>query len=295
MSKLVSVVVLSYNHAGFIANTIESIKAQDYENVEIIVVDDGSTDNSVEVLKELQKRINFKLLQKVNGGIVSSINLGINVVSGEYTIFHASDDISLTHRVTQQVEVFSKFADAAFVSSNINLVNKDGIHQKEKFKRNGSKIITLDDALVGANISSVGCMYRTSCLKKIILNEDYIAEDPQIHFLLLKMNSYAVVDYGAPVLNYYLNAGGQMGTKLQKLLLQNLELLKVYGQRKVFKKAYRQVQVAFLSNLSENSKKDAIVYLSKNLVLIKVKGFNRVLIKLCLPSRFHKKFKSARC
>jgi alpha-1,6-rhamnosyltransferase len=295
MSKLVSVVVLSYNHADFIANTIESINTQNYENVEIVVVDDGSTDNSVVVLKELQKRINFKLLQKINGGVVSAINLGIKVVSGEYTIFHACDDISLPDRVTQQIEVFLKFPDAAFVSSNINLVNEDGIHQKELHKRGSSKKITLDDALLGANITSVGCIYRTSCLKKIILNEDYIAEDPQIHFLLLKINSYAIVDYSAPVLNYYLRAGSQSGTKMPKLLLQNLELLKEYRQRKVFKKAYRQVQVSFLSNLSENVKKDAIAYLLKNPVLIKAKGIQRVLVKLCLPSRFHKKFKSGRC
>ena len=294
MNQLVSVLVFSYNHSGFIEKTIRSISEQDYKNIEIIVIDDGSTDNSVEVLKVLQKSISFKLFEKENGGVVSAINLGVKKVSGVYTILHACDDISLPKRVSNQVSVFLNYPDASFISSNINLVSKNGVYLKELLVKNDPKVIRLDDALLGAGITSVGCIYRTDFLKKFSLDESYIAEDPQIHFYLLKKYSYAVVDYGEPVLNYYLNAGGQMGTKIEQLLLQNMKLLQDYKDNKFFKKAYRRVQVSYLSFLTEKSKKEALLYFFKNPTLMIVPGFKRVLVKLFLPVYFHRLFKNIR-
>lgn len=293
-NPLVSFIVLSYNHADFIEKTIRSISEQDYKNIEIIVIDDGSTDNSVEFLKDLQRNISFKLFEKENGGVVSAINFGVEKVSGVYTILHACDDISLPRRTSHQVSVFSSYPDASFVSSNVNLVNKDGVFKKELLKRKAVKLISLDDALLGADITSVGCIYKTDVLKKIKLNENYIAEDPQIHLSLLKNNNYAVVDYAEPVLNYYLNAGGQMGTRFEQLVLQNMKLLREYEDNKFFKKAYQRVQISYLSFLSENSKKKAFFYLFRNLNLIVVPGFQRVIVKMFLPIHFHSFFKNVR-
>ena len=99
----------------------------------------------------------------------------------------------------------------------------------------------------------------------------------------MKNNNYAVVDYAEPVLNYYLNAGGQMGTRFEQLVLQNMKLLREYEDNKFFMKAYQRVQISYLSFLSENSKKKAFFYLFRNLNLIVVPGFQRVIVKMFLP------------
>ena len=294
MSKLVSVIILSYNHVGFIENTIRSILNQSYKNIEIIVIDDGSTDDSVVLLQKLRKEIEFKLVCKENGGVVSAINVGIQEANGDYIVLHACDDISLPNRVANQIEVFLRYPEASFISSNINLVNKEGIYQKELLKRKKEKIINLDDAILGADISSVGCMYNAKHLKYIVLDEAYIAEDPQIHLLLLSKFKYAIVDYGEPVLNYYLNPKGLMNTKFKQLTLQNLQLLKNYKDNKNFKKAYARVQLSYLSLLSETSNKQAFNYLYKNINLIRERGINRVMIKIFLPKKIHFLFKNSR-
>lgn len=294
MTGLVSVIILSYNHVGFIENTIKSILNQSYKNIEIIVIDDGSTDDSVVFLQKLRKEIEFKLVCKENGGVVSAINFGIQEANGDYIVLHACDDISLPNRVTNQIEVFLRYPETSFISSNINLVNKEGIYQTELLKRKKEKIINIDDAILGADISSVGCMYNAKHLKSIVLDESYIAEDPQIHLLLLSKFKYAIVDYGEPILNYYLNPKGLMNTKFEQLTLQNLRLLKNYKDNKNFKKAYTRVQLSYLSLLSETSNKQAFNYLYKNINLISERGINRVMIKIFLPKKIHYFFKKNR-
>lgn len=294
MSKLVSVIILSYNHVGFIENTIKSVLNQSYKNIEIIVIDDGSTDDSVVFLQKLRKEIEFKLVCKENGGVVSAINVGIQEANGDYIVLHACDDISLPNRFANQIEMFSRYPEASFISSNINLVNKEGIYQKELLKRKKEKVINLDDAILGADISSVGCIYNAKHLKYIVLDEAYIAEDPQIHLLLLAKFKYAIVDYDEPVLNYYLNPKGLMNTTFKQLTLQNLQLLKDYKDNKNFKKAYARVQLTYLSLLSETSNKQAFNYLYKNINLISERGIHRVMIKIFLPKKTHFLFKNNR-
>ena len=89
MGKLVSVIVPTYNGEKFIAQTLDSIIHQDYENLEIIVVDDVSTDNTVNVVKDILEKSGrkFQLIQRtVNGRQSASRNTGLDAANGEYVI-----------------------------------------------------------------------------------------------------------------------------------------------------------------------------------------------------------------
>ena len=94
---LVSVVVASYNYAELIGETLDSVLAQTYRNFEVIVVDDGSSDESVEVIgRYVRKHKNVKLYTHeggVNKGLPATVKLGIEKASGEYVAFCESDDI----------------------------------------------------------------------------------------------------------------------------------------------------------------------------------------------------------
>lgn len=94
MNSLISVVVPVYNTGKYLASCVESILAQDYENFEIILVDDGSTDEmTVRLCDELtEKNENIQVIHKINGGSSSARNKGIENAKGEYLVFIDSDD-----------------------------------------------------------------------------------------------------------------------------------------------------------------------------------------------------------
>ena len=90
---LVSVIVASYNHAVYLERRMESLIAQTYQNIEILVIDDCSPDNSVEILRRYSSHPKIKLvLREENGGWITVSNQGVELSSGEFVIFANCDD-----------------------------------------------------------------------------------------------------------------------------------------------------------------------------------------------------------
>jgi len=101
MIPLVSVIIPNFNNANFLSASIASALSQDYPNIEVIVVDDGSTDDSVMILKEFGSKI--RILRQPNTGAGAARNLGIRNASGEYLAFLDSDDVWKTSKITIQM------------------------------------------------------------------------------------------------------------------------------------------------------------------------------------------------
>ena len=92
-NKLVSVIVPIYNVEKYIRKTVESIISQNYKNLEIILVDDGSPDNSIDICAKYAKQYsNIVFIHKINGGVSDARNAGIQIARGEYLMFLDSDD-----------------------------------------------------------------------------------------------------------------------------------------------------------------------------------------------------------
>lgn len=107
-NPIVSVIIPTYNRAHLIGRAIQSVLNQTYQNLEIIVVDDGSTDNTGEVIKKFQehdKRIIYIKHEKNKGGSAAR-NTGIKAARGEYIAFQDSDDEWLPEKLEKQMEVF---------------------------------------------------------------------------------------------------------------------------------------------------------------------------------------------
>lgn len=91
--ELVSLVVPCYNVSEFIENCIDSIKNQTYKNIEVLMIDDGSKDNTGKIIKEKIKDDNrFKYYKKKNGGLSDARNYGLKYIKGKYVCFIDSDD-----------------------------------------------------------------------------------------------------------------------------------------------------------------------------------------------------------
>lgn len=117
-APLVSVVIPAYNCAGTVAATIESCLAQDYHRVEIIVVNDGSTDGTAEVLAGFGPRI--KVVSQPNGGLASARNAGQRMATGTYVAWMDADDIMARDRISVQAGVLATQPEIGLVSSDFS-------------------------------------------------------------------------------------------------------------------------------------------------------------------------------
>lgn len=106
-NPLVSIIIPSYNHCQYISKAINSVLTQDYKNIELIVIDDGSTDNTGEVLSKLATDERMKIIINTkNQGQSAVINQGLNLSSGKFVCFLPSDDWFLPKKISRQVEKF---------------------------------------------------------------------------------------------------------------------------------------------------------------------------------------------
>lgn len=121
---LVTVLISNYNYEHFLTETIDSALNQTYPNTEVIVVDDGSTDNSREVIASYKDRI--IPIYKENGGQGSAFNAGFSVSQSKIVCFLDSDDIWLPQKVEKVVEAFNTYPDAAVVYHKIQNIDSEG-------------------------------------------------------------------------------------------------------------------------------------------------------------------------
>src|SRR5579871_1853260 len=103
---LVSILINNYNYDRFLSNAIDSALAQTYPNVEVLVVDDGSTDNSRRIISEYGDRIIAIL--KENGGQASSFNAGVSAAGGDILCFLDADDFFYPEKVARVVKAFDQ-------------------------------------------------------------------------------------------------------------------------------------------------------------------------------------------
>lgn len=114
----VSVIILTYNRADLIMEAIESVLAQSYTDYEIIVIDDGSTDNTAQVLHELIEMGNIRYIWQENQGECAARNHGLRQARGEYVAFLDSDDLWLPQKLEAQVTCLEAYPEGGLVQSS---------------------------------------------------------------------------------------------------------------------------------------------------------------------------------
>ncbi len=123
---LVTIVTPSYNQGNFLKRTIESVLNQDYKNIEYIVIDGGSTDDSVDILNAYKDR--FYWVSEKDKGQTDAINKGMKLAKGEILAYLNSDDILLPGAISTIVDYFLKHNDCSMVYGNADYIDKnDGI------------------------------------------------------------------------------------------------------------------------------------------------------------------------
>ncbi|WP_428825253.1 glycosyltransferase [Azonexus sp. IMCC34842] len=139
---LVSIVTPTYNQAEYLAETIESVLSQTYPNIEYIVLDDGSTDNTQEVLKQFDGRIRHE--RHANIGQAQTLNKGWNLCEGKYIGYLSSDDLLYPNAISELVVLLEKEQSIVCVFPDSNLID----NFSRVAKRNICHAFDLSDTVV---------------------------------------------------------------------------------------------------------------------------------------------------
>ena len=143
-NELLSVIVPVYNVEEYLERCIESIIASSYKNIEIILINDGSTDKSVHICEKLKaKDERIKVFHKENEGVSSARNYGLENVKGEYITFVDSDDYIDKHMYTNLMNIMLK-EDADIVYCDLVQVKSERDNQVDN-KLNGYNIYEKDE------------------------------------------------------------------------------------------------------------------------------------------------------
>ncbi len=144
-SPLVTVICLCYNQSAYVTQALDSVLNQSYKNIEIIVVNDASTDDSKAIIESKTKdlaAVTFINLEK-NTGPNKVFNLAAKKANGTYIMDLAADDFLEPTAISNLVTTFinSKYTKTALVFGNANLVNKEGVFLKRFFETNENDLV----------------------------------------------------------------------------------------------------------------------------------------------------------
>lgn len=225
----ISIITPSYNSAQYIAETIDSVLNQSYENWEMIIIDDVSTDISPQIVRDYSaKDPRIKLVQSdVNQGPAISRNIGIKVAEGRYIAFLDSDDtwnkdkLQLQYEILKDTDIALSYCSYECIDENSTPLNKI-IRAKNK--------ISYSDML---NFNHIGCLtaiYDTNIIGKVYFRN--IGHEDYILWLDIIRKGYKTAGIDKVLANYRIRSGSVSNNKLKMTLYQwniyrNIEKLNI--------------------------------------------------------------------
>jgi glycosyltransferase involved in cell wall biosynthesis len=230
---LVSVIIPSYNHERYIKTAVNSVLMQTYPNIELIVVDDGSKDNSVSILRTIKDK-RFTLLEQENQGAHMAINRGLGMAKGDLLTILNSDDVYHPDRIRQMVALFDNEPEVGLVCSWISCIDsngkqtgvKKGWHNMEPWPiKNGEFIKRIDNDFV-RNLSASNFIATTSNMlfKRQVLNDVggmrnlKFAHDWDFALRVAEKYQCKLIEY--PLVQYRLHSTNTINTNHKHMLFE---------------------------------------------------------------------------
>lgn len=236
---LVSIAIPCYNHEKYVEETIQSVIDQDYKNIELIVIDDGSTDNSVEVIQKMklaceERFSRFEFRHRENKGLCNTLNEALKWCHGEFFSPVASDDILLTYKTRIQVEYLKNNFHSIGVFGGIEQLvrNESIIKLGENAKYHFNDILLHKHGLPAPTQ-----MLRAEKVKSVGgFNGNFIIEDWSM-WLSLTENG-GTLDYLSIVFAKYRKHDGNTSGRHDVMIRGRKQVLDVYITHNLYKRAY---------------------------------------------------------
>lgn len=253
---LVSVCIPAYNHEKYIAETIESVINQDYMNLELIIINDGSKDKTDEVIKKYEQKcqkrfVRFEYRNRENKGLSATLNEMVHWSKGKYFTACASDDVFLSTKVSLLVGLLEKLSDeyavafgnAIFIDDNSNEiyidVNTGELSRQEEgtkffldfqvLQRNcdlktGKNFGSYETLLIGNYLPAMSFLIKLNNIKEVgAWTSGNTIEDWEMWLKLSKNYKFAYID--EPVALYRWHENNTVKTMKFELIRDSIELL----------------------------------------------------------------------
>lgn len=282
---LVSVLLPSYNHEHYVQAAIESVCKQTYQNIELIVIDDGSTDQSVEIISKLQEKYGFNFIKQENQGLIATLYKLGSLATGKYISNIASDDLYHPEKIEILVDYLEANDDFSMVYSRISIINSQSIFIKEvnEHYREGSIFFEL---LCGDFfINGVAALVRSDVYFSYERIDCYI-EDLQLWLAIAKNHQIGFVD---KVTAYYRIHNNHLSSDLVKMQKAEYEIIMQYSDVVNFSVVMNKWNLRWFKAFAPCHKLIAIQdYLMKNLLSKNLfsLSFLKGVIRLFLTCKF---------
>lgn len=213
MDSFISIIIPVYNAEDQLANSIESVICQDYENIEIIVVDDGSTDNSSHLIgMYARKDARIKQVYKPNGGVSSARNLGVEKSNGSWIMFLDADDKLSSDAISIFQENICKYKNIKVFISNYSIEDECG-HISRGCSLSESQLVKnpVKKMCLGDLYSRPGnTLIHRSVFNLIKGYDENLSYCEDFEFSLRLLNIFQCFYISCPLLTYYANAGASI-------------------------------------------------------------------------------------
>ena len=197
MDPLVSVIIPTYNRAEYVAQAVESVLNQTYSEIETIVVDDGSTDSTPEVLRKYQDQINY--IYQERGERSKARNEGFRHSKGDCIAFLDSDDVWLPTKIEKQVGALNEQPDVGLIYTGVQFIDTNGGPCAGKLCWDEPVRKVLYEDLMTHNVitgSLSAIMVRRACLDRVGLFDESmnICEDLDLYRRIARYYKFVKID-----------------------------------------------------------------------------------------------------
>lgn len=210
MGPKISVVMPVYNGGKFLVQSIKSILSQTCHNFEFIIIDDGSTDSSADIIKSFaDQRIKY-FKNEVNKGLIFSLNKGLDLSGGEYIARMDQDDISLRDRFTKQLKILERNPDVGICGAFMKTFGKNKRSRVARFQTTPEKIKAY--VLFNTAIPHPTMMMRKSLLLKHGLRYEDYKNVEDLAFCFKASHCFPLLNVPEVLLNYRISNTSMMAS-----------------------------------------------------------------------------------
>ena len=169
---IISIVIPSYNHQNYVLKAVESVLQQDWPNIDLIVIDDGSTDRSPELLADLhRKQGGFRFICRPNKGLVKTVKEGLTIAQGDFFCLLASDDYLPPGSLSSRASYLANHPDCVAVFGEALQLAGDTVAEPRVMDAKRRRLFELADPIPefikGVNLPIHTLMARTTILRQV--------------------------------------------------------------------------------------------------------------------------------
>jgi len=277
MNTLVTYVIPSYNHAQYVRQAVQSVINQTYTNIELLIIDDGSSDESAQVIASMIKECNdrfvrFEFITQENQGLTSVLNFAVSWANGEYFCGVASDDINFPNKTSILCAHLSK-QDVSAVAGGYTELDENGVEGRTYIPKLG--FWTFDEILERkAQLYSPAAMFVTEAIKQVGgYDAELIAEDRDMWLSL--SNSRHIIKTIPENVTFYRRHPENLSASTEEMIENRLKVYEKYRDHTNINKIKSRDLFGASRELRPTNKKLSLFYFWNAICLSPVTLFSK--------------------